>query len=130
MFLLLQMKLMPQIRPCQFLLQRSPSLPPRTTTASLWTCAASGTSGPASLSTASSGDFRTHERTLLKRSYSYHNVVSSGRRYAYQFFGSAAPIMTSPAVEVKKNTEVFLPQSYCAFDFAALPNQLQDTFLR
>uniref|UniRef100_A0A8B9KK18 Centrosomal protein 120 n=1 Tax=Astyanax mexicanus TaxID=7994 RepID=A0A8B9KK18_ASTMX len=51
-------------------------------------------------------------------------------RYAYQFFGSAAPIMTNPAVEVKKNTEVFLPQSYCAFDFAALPNQLQDTFLR
>uniref|UniRef100_A0A672K1S9 Centrosomal protein of 120 kDa n=1 Tax=Sinocyclocheilus grahami TaxID=75366 RepID=A0A672K1S9_SINGR len=50
--------------------------------------------------------------------------------YAYQFFGSAAPILTSPAVEVKKNTEVFLPQSYCAFDFAALPNQLQDTFLR
>uniref|UniRef100_W5KZB6 Centrosomal protein of 120 kDa n=1 Tax=Astyanax mexicanus TaxID=7994 RepID=W5KZB6_ASTMX len=50
--------------------------------------------------------------------------------YAYQFFGSAAPIMTNPAVEVKKNTEVFLPQSYCAFDFAALPNQLQDTFLR
>ncbi|XP_056097883.1 centrosomal protein of 120 kDa [Rhinichthys klamathensis goyatoka] len=51
-------------------------------------------------------------------------------RYAYQFFGSASPIMTSPAVEVKKNTEVFLPQSFCAFDFAALPNQLQDTFLR
>ncbi|KAI4882818.1 hypothetical protein NFI96_025052 [Prochilodus magdalenae] len=51
-------------------------------------------------------------------------------RYAYQFFGSAAPIMTNPAVEIKKNTEVFLPQSYCAFDFAALPNQLQDTFLR
>ncbi|XP_077073658.1 centrosomal protein of 120 kDa isoform X2 [Siphateles boraxobius] len=51
-------------------------------------------------------------------------------RYAYPFFGSASPIMTSPAVEVKKNTEVFLPQSFCAFDFAALPNQLQDTFLR
>ncbi|KAK7145416.1 hypothetical protein R3I93_013214 [Phoxinus phoxinus] len=51
-------------------------------------------------------------------------------RYAYQFFGSASPIMTSPAVEVKKNTEVFLPQSFCAFDFAALPSQLQDTFLR
>ncbi|XP_067270694.1 centrosomal protein of 120 kDa isoform X2 [Pseudorasbora parva] len=51
-------------------------------------------------------------------------------RYAYPFFGSAAPIMTSPAVEVKKNMEVFLPQSFCAFDFAALPNQLQDTFLR
>ncbi|XP_051950494.1 centrosomal protein of 120 kDa-like [Xyrauchen texanus] len=51
-------------------------------------------------------------------------------RYTYQFFGSAAPIMTSPAVEIQKNTEVFLPQSYCAFDFAALPNQLQETFLR
>ena len=51
-------------------------------------------------------------------------------RYAYQFFGSAAPIMTSPPVEVKRGTEVFLPQSYCAFDFAALPHQLQDTFLR
>lgn len=128
MFPLLQMKLMPQIRPCQFPLRRSPSLPPRTTTASLWTCAASGISGPASLSAASSGDSR--ERSLLTRSCSYHNAVSSGSRYAYQFFGSAAPIMTSPAVEVKKNTEVFLPQSYCAFDFAALPNQLQDTFLR
>ncbi|XP_051963834.1 centrosomal protein of 120 kDa-like [Xyrauchen texanus] len=51
-------------------------------------------------------------------------------RYAYRFFGSATPIMTSPAVEIQKNTEVFLPQSYCAFDFAALPNQLQETFLR
>ncbi|KAF4072204.1 hypothetical protein AMELA_G00260510 [Ameiurus melas] len=56
--------------------------------------------------------------------------VNCTLRYAYQFFGSAAPIMTNPAVEIRKNTEVFLPQSYCAFDFAALPNQLQDTFLR
>ncbi|XP_017324346.2 centrosomal protein of 120 kDa [Ictalurus punctatus] len=55
--------------------------------------------------------------------------VNCTLRYAYQFFGSAAPIMTNPAVEIKKNTEVFLPQSYCAFDFAALPSQLQDTFL-
>lgn len=38
--------------------------------------------------------------------------------------------MTNPAVELRRNTEVFLPQSYCAFDFAALPNQLQETFLR
>ncbi|KAA0714502.1 Centrosomal protein of 120 kDa [Triplophysa tibetana] len=51
-------------------------------------------------------------------------------RYSYQFFGSAAPIMTNPAVQLRRNTEVFLPQSYCAFDFAALPNQLQETFLR
>ncbi|KFQ52422.1 Centrosomal protein of 120 kDa, partial [Nestor notabilis] len=51
-------------------------------------------------------------------------------RYSYPFFGSAAPIMTSPPVEVRKNMEVFLPQSYCAFDFATMPHQLQDTFLR
>ncbi|XP_012583500.1 PREDICTED: centrosomal protein of 120 kDa [Condylura cristata] len=51
-------------------------------------------------------------------------------RYSYPFFGSAAPIMTNPPVEVRKNMEVFLPQSYCAFDFATMPYQLQDTFLR
>ncbi|NWW48403.1 CE120 protein, partial [Pedionomus torquatus] len=51
-------------------------------------------------------------------------------RYSYPFFGSTAPIMTSPPVEVRKNMEVFLPQSYCAFDFATTPHQLQDTFLR
>ncbi|XP_072716506.1 centrosomal protein of 120 kDa isoform X2 [Ciconia boyciana] len=51
-------------------------------------------------------------------------------RYSYPFFGSAAPIMTSPPVEVRKNMEVCLPQSYCAFDFATIPHQLQDTFFR
>ncbi|KFV91510.1 Centrosomal protein of 120 kDa, partial [Fulmarus glacialis] len=51
-------------------------------------------------------------------------------RYTYPFFGSAAPIMTSPPVEVRKNMEVFLPQSYCAFDFATVAHQLQDTFFR
>ncbi|NXC43465.1 CE120 protein, partial [Penelope pileata] len=51
-------------------------------------------------------------------------------RYSYPFFGSAAPIMTSPPVEIRKNMEIFLPQSYCAFDFATTPHQLQDTFFR
>uniref|UniRef100_A0A8C7A4X4 Centrosomal protein of 120 kDa n=1 Tax=Nothoprocta perdicaria TaxID=30464 RepID=A0A8C7A4X4_NOTPE len=51
-------------------------------------------------------------------------------RYSYPFFGSAAPIMTNPPVEIRKNMEVFLPQSYCAFDFATTPHQLQDTFFR
>ncbi|XP_067839140.1 centrosomal protein of 120 kDa isoform X2 [Heptranchias perlo] len=51
-------------------------------------------------------------------------------RYSYPFFGTAAPIMTNPPVEVKKNMEVIFPQSFCAFDFAALPHQLQDTFFR
>ncbi|XP_077200532.1 centrosomal protein of 120 kDa isoform X2 [Paroedura picta] len=66
---------------------------------------------------------------------SVHNMdagfpVNCILRYSYPFFGSAAPIMTNPPVEVKKNMEVFLPQSYCAFDFATLPHQLQDTFFR
>ncbi|XP_015705557.1 centrosomal protein of 120 kDa isoform X1 [Coturnix japonica] len=51
-------------------------------------------------------------------------------RYSYPFFGSAAPIMTSPPIEIRKNMEVFLPQSYCVFHFATTPHQLQDTFLR
>ncbi|KAM4577146.1 centrosomal protein of 120 kDa isoform 1-T1 [Odontesthes bonariensis] len=56
--------------------------------------------------------------------------IAATLRYSYQFFGSAAPIMTNPPVELQRNTEASLPQSYCAFDFAALPHQLQDTFLR
>ncbi|XP_029366024.1 centrosomal protein of 120 kDa isoform X2 [Echeneis naucrates] len=56
--------------------------------------------------------------------------VAAMLRYSYPFFGSAAPIMTNPPVELQRNMEVSLPQSYCAFDFAALPQQLQDTFLR
>ncbi|XP_056136157.1 centrosomal protein of 120 kDa [Lampris incognitus] len=58
------------------------------------------------------------------------HLVAVTLRYSYQFFGSAAPIMTNPPVELQRNMEVFMPQSYCAFDFAALPQQLQDTFLR
>ncbi|CAM4672100.1 centrosomal protein of 120 kDa isoform X1 [Lepidochelys kempii] len=66
---------------------------------------------------------------------SIHNLedgfpVNCILRYSYPFFGSAAPIMTNPPVEVRKNMEVFLPQSYCAFDFATMPHQLQDTFFR
>ncbi|XP_047237996.1 centrosomal protein of 120 kDa isoform X1 [Girardinichthys multiradiatus] len=56
--------------------------------------------------------------------------IAATLRYSYQFFGSSGPIMTNPPVELQRNMEASLPQSYCAFDFAALPHQLQDTFLR
>ncbi|KAF6716951.1 Centrosomal protein of 120 kDa [Oryzias melastigma] len=56
--------------------------------------------------------------------------ISAMLRYSYQFFGSAAPIMTNPPVELQRNMEAALPQSYCAFNFASLPQQLQNTFLR
>ncbi|CAH2296100.1 centrosomal of 120 kDa isoform X1 [Pelobates cultripes] len=65
-------------------------------------------------------------RSILNTDVSF--PINCMLRYSYPFFGSAAPIMTNPPVEVRKNMQVFLPQSYCAFDFAALPNQLQDTF--
>lgn len=51
-------------------------------------------------------------------------------RYTYPFFGSAAPILTHPPVEIRKGMEVLLPQSFCAFDFACTLAQLQETFLR
>ncbi|XP_015230032.1 PREDICTED: centrosomal protein of 120 kDa [Cyprinodon variegatus] len=56
--------------------------------------------------------------------------IAATLRYSYQFFGSSAPIMTNPPVELQRNMEATPPQSYCAFDFAALPHQLQETFLR
>uniref|UniRef100_UPI0037E9579E centrosomal protein of 120 kDa n=1 Tax=Semicossyphus pulcher TaxID=241346 RepID=UPI0037E9579E len=67
-------------------------------------------------------------RSLGKLSLTH--PVAATLRYSYQFFGSAAPIMTNPPVQLQRNMEASLPQSYCAFDFAALPQQLQDTFLR
>ncbi|XP_070542235.1 centrosomal protein of 120 kDa-like isoform X2 [Ptychodera flava] len=51
-------------------------------------------------------------------------------RYTYPFFGSSAPIITHPPVEVRRHTEVLLPHSFCAFDFATPPQQLKETFLR
>ncbi|TNN44259.1 Centrosomal protein [Liparis tanakae] len=64
------------------------------------------------------------------RNLSQTHAIAATLRYSYQFFGSAAPIMTGPPVELQRSSEASLPQSYCAFDFAALPQQLEDTFLR
>ncbi|CAJ1069665.1 centrosomal protein of 120 kDa isoform X1 [Xyrichtys novacula] len=64
------------------------------------------------------------------RNLSLTHPINATLRYSYQFFGSAAPIMTNPPVELQRNMEVSLPQSYCAFDFAAQHQQVQDTFLR
>ncbi|XP_076443605.1 centrosomal protein of 120 kDa-like isoform X2 [Babylonia areolata] len=58
------------------------------------------------------------------------NTISVFLRYTYPFFGSAAPILTHPPVDIRKGSEVLLPQSFCAFDFACTLWQLQDTFRR
>ena len=63
-------------------------------------------------------------------SHDHHLPVCVWCRYTYPFFGSVAPVMTQPSVEVRPNTEVAIPQGYCYFDFASQPQQLHDTFLR
>ncbi|XP_032233962.1 centrosomal protein of 120 kDa isoform X2 [Nematostella vectensis] len=50
-------------------------------------------------------------------------------RYTYPFFGSAAPVMTSPPVEVSRHMQVLMPKSFCAFDFASTQGLLQETFM-
>ncbi|WAR00622.1 CE120-like protein [Mya arenaria] len=64
------------------------------------------------------------------RSLDNSNTQHVFLRYTYPFFGSAAPILTHPPVEIRKGMEVLLPQSFCAFDFACNMQQLQETFLR
>ena len=59
-----------------------------------------------------------------------HINICTFDRYTYPFFGSAAPIMTHPPVEARRGSEVLIPQSYCAFDFATSIQQLQDTFMK
>ncbi|CAH1798062.1 unnamed protein product [Owenia fusiformis] len=63
------------------------------------------------------------------RDFDTKTYVNVFLRYAYPFFGSAAPILTQPAVEVRRGTEVLLPQSFCAFNFATTPQQLFDTIV-
>eukprot|EP00050_Salpingoeca_kvevrii_P019876 m.91663 g.91663 ORF g.91663 m.91663 type:complete len:973 (-) comp8611_c0_seq1:731-3649(-) len=46
-------------------------------------------------------------------------------RYNYPFFGSAAPIITHPPIEINRHSERQLPHSFCAFDFTAASNQLR-----
>ncbi|XP_061672203.1 centrosomal protein of 120 kDa isoform X2 [Syngnathoides biaculeatus] len=58
------------------------------------------------------------------------HTIAATVRYSYEFFGSTVPVMTSRPVELHRNTDLSLPHSYCAFDFAAVPQQLQDNFLR
>ena len=48
-------------------------------------------------------------------------------RYSYPFFGSSAPILTTP-LEVQKNQERTLSQGYCSFDFAATPTDVRSQF--
>ncbi len=67
------LKLKLQTRPSLFLLRRSPSLRPHITTASLWTCAASETSGPASPSTVSSGAWAL-TRSYTQTPFSDHSL--------------------------------------------------------
>ncbi|XP_033106486.1 centrosomal protein of 120 kDa-like [Anneissia japonica] len=58
------------------------------------------------------------------------NVANIYLRYTYAFFGSSSAIQTHPPVEVQRHSEVLLPHSFCAFDFAAPAELVSQTFLR
>ena len=46
------------------------------------------------------------------------------------FFGSLEPVVSRPPVEVRRGTEVVIPQSCCTFPFATTPQHLQETFTK
>nr|XP_039270701.1 centrosomal protein of 120 kDa-like isoform X1 [Styela clava] len=49
-------------------------------------------------------------------------------KYTYPFFGSAAPVLTNPPVEIPRNIQTTLPRSLCTFDFACTAPLLHNTF--
>ncbi|KAG7259849.1 hypothetical protein CRUP_023333 [Coryphaenoides rupestris] len=65
-------------------------------------------------------------RSLKNRTLSH--TLSVVLRYWYRFLGSRSPITTSPAVELPREADVFLPQSFCSFHLAAAPRQVQQVF--
>jgi len=46
------------------------------------------------------------------------------------FFGSTEPVVSRPPVEVRRGTEVVIPQSCCTFSFATTAQRLHETFLK
>jgi len=50
--------------------------------------------------------------------------------YTYIFFGSTEPVVSRPPVEVRRGTEVLIPQPCCTFPFATTPQHLQETFMK
>jgi hypothetical protein len=51
-------------------------------------------------------------------------------RYTYPYFGSPSPVMTSPAVEVRRHMETRLPRGFCAFEFVTSSQQLRNSLQR
>lgn len=52
------------------------------------------------------------------------SIIYCFLRYSYPFFGSSAPILTHPVVEVQRNIQMPLPHGFCAFTFAATSQQV------
>eukprot|EP00127_Corallochytrium_limacisporum_P003794 Clim_evm8s153 gene=Clim_evmTU8s153 len=49
-------------------------------------------------------------------------------RYTYPFFGSAAPVITYPPVEVRVGSQHILPNSFCAHTFSTDPHHMSSHF--
>ncbi|CAH8465321.1 unnamed protein product [Schistosoma turkestanicum] len=54
-----------------------------------------------------------------------NNELQLYARYVYPLFGSGAPVMTLPPISIARNQEVILPHGFCAFEFAASPEELK-----
>lgn len=50
--------------------------------------------------------------------------------YTYIFFGSTEAVVSRPSVEVRRGTEVVIPQACCTFPFATTPQHLHDAFYK
>ncbi|CAH8448280.1 unnamed protein product [Dicrocoelium dendriticum] len=66
----------------------------------------------------------TVELRSIKTSHHFGQDPMVYAKYIFPLFGSRSPVMTMPPVPLKRNREVTLPEGYCAFEFAALYDEL------
>ncbi|CAH8487645.1 unnamed protein product [Schistosoma bovis] len=67
----------------------------------------------------------TIELRSVKNIQGFDHELQLYARYVYPLFGSGAPVMTLPPIAVARNQEVILPHGFCAFEFAASPEELK-----
>uniref|UniRef100_A0A5K4FDL0 DUF3668 domain-containing protein n=2 Tax=Schistosoma mansoni TaxID=6183 RepID=A0A5K4FDL0_SCHMA len=67
----------------------------------------------------------TIELRSVKNIQGFDHELQLYARYVYPLFGSGAPVMTLPPIAIARHQEVILPHGFCAFEFAASPEELK-----
>ncbi|KAK4473563.1 hypothetical protein MN116_002920 [Schistosoma mekongi] len=67
----------------------------------------------------------TIELRSVKNIQGFDHELQLYARYVYPLFGSGAPVMTLPPISIFRHQEVILPHGFCAFEFAASPEELR-----